>query len=187
MAEITELSTDRCNPDDLKAGDWLSRISYMEVMGVTGDGVKVRNLAGTEWSISKSIIQAECYAAGQVREERSDSRTNIARDFVSSTNGAIVEVKFMKQVDPLKVAEKLASLTTAPSALPDKTRKVLAKELLQGEERVLVGYVLSTDEATGRVNVLDVKATGPVSGRKRQVDPRTIDYLIVRNIKTKVK
>lgn len=53
-----------------------------------------------------------------------------------------------------------------------------------GENRTLVGYKVSTENLMGRVNVVDLEATGH---NLRQVDLRTIKSLIVNNIKYQVK
>lgn len=53
-----------------------------------------------------------------------------------------------------------------------------------GENRTLVGYKVSTENLMGRVNVVDLEATGH---NLRQVDLRTIKSLIVNNVKYVVK
>lgn len=53
-----------------------------------------------------------------------------------------------------------------------------------GSNRTLVGYKVSTENLMGRVNVVDLEATG---NTLRQIDLRTIKSLIVNNVKYVVK
>jgi hypothetical protein len=54
-----------------------------------------------------------------------------------------------------------------------------------GENRTLRGYKVSTENLMGRVNVIDLDVTTGYA--QRQVDLRTIKYLIVSDVKYVVK
>jgi hypothetical protein len=58
-------------------------------------------------------------------------------------------------------------------------------EVTKGNLRTLTGYILSTDNARGRITVVDM-ALGPKKGI-RQVDPRTLQTLIINQVKYELK
>lgn len=170
----------------LKKGDRLSRISFMEVISQSwnGDRVDVRNEDGFEWSIGGSIISEECYST-QFSEEKKISRTEIA-EILMSARDAIVVVNFHKQ----------ATADTVHSKLTDAdgqrvTKKVLS-DLLKGEERTMTGYVIGAEPVLGRTIMIDLEKEKVVKKtkdgqewdtRQRQVDHRSLNWLIYKNVK----
>ena len=59
--------------------------------------------------------------------------------------------------------------------------KKISAELIQGELTEIVGHVIESDNNLGRSVVVDV--TQPSSNNIRQVDHRTIEYIILKNVK----
>jgi hypothetical protein len=79
---------------------------------------------------------------------------------------------------------------STPKELSGKLKKAV-KKALEGEERVLVGRLLGTKDDFGRFHVIDMDIAEDKSKsydvRQRLVDPRTLNWLIVKNVKYEVK
>lgn len=148
----------------LKVGDRLSRISFMEVTDIafSGRSIRVKNEDGFEWTIEGGIVSQECDSL-YVDEEVKMSKTGIAEILVSAKD-AIIQVCFDKA---------------------------------DGTERVLTGYVLGAEPLLGRTVVIDLEKPKKLrktkepgvewDERQRQVDHRTLKWLIYKGVKYKVK
>ena len=131
----------------LKAGDFLSRISYMRVISVDGDSVEVENEAGFRWSIARSILEAEAVSSNQFKETKKVTRTELARVMEQDIRDSVFSVAFTKMPD---AASQEKTLAEADLSTPAKRRRV-AKELGVGKERVLHGHLDDTHDL-GRVS-----------------------------------
>jgi hypothetical protein len=181
--------TTKCTTDVLKAGDWLSRTTYIKVVEVTEDMVEVENDHGLKYAIGRDIVEAECNS-GHFEKTYDVNRTELARIMREETRESVFVCSFLKAVTEDHIAEILASIAVAPAARTVKERKTAAKELMKGERRELTGYMLGVDETTGRFRVVDLNVDSCSSSRssckERQVDPRTLEWLVLRNIKYRV-
>lgn len=165
---------------NLKTGDRLSRISYLEVLS-TGRMCNVKNEEGLEWSIDSNILENECYSADQFVETREVNRTELITT-LSEVGNAVFTVNF----DKLPTADDFLSLTRDDGnkiRAFDDMKKDFKK--LKGENRTLVGYLIKTETGFGRSMVIDLDIKE--SNKIRQVDHRTLNWLIVRNIKYVIK
>ena len=139
----------------LERGDFVSRISFMQVtsMGLN-DMIGVTNEDGFSWGISPGIIEEECYSTNVDSEEKLP-KTAIA-EILMSAKDAIIEVCFDKA---------------------------------NGEERVLTGYVIGAEPVLGRTIAIDItipkkmRTTKEWDERQRQVDHRTLKWLVYKNVK----
>ena len=164
----------------LKVGDFMSRISYMRVVGMDGGSVEVENSDGFRWTVAKSILEAEATASDQYTSVQRVTRTELARILEQDVRDCVFSVCFTKMPDP---ADQEALLAGADMSTPAK-RKRVAKELGVGKERVLHGHVEDTHEL-GRVPVVDLEVKqGP---RERLVDLRSMKWLVFGNVKYEVK
>jgi hypothetical protein len=161
----------------LKAGDFLSRISYMRVLGVDGDSVEVENKDGFRWSVRKSILEAEACAADQFSTEQKVTRTELARILEQDVRDSVFSACFTKLPDP---RDQEALLDGADISTTAKRRR-LAKELTVGKERVIFAHITDTHEM-GRLPVHDLEAKG-----ERLVDLRTVKWVVFGNTKYEVK
>jgi hypothetical protein len=76
------------------------------------------------------------------------------------------------------VDEKLQSLTD--NDLKKNLGKI-AKDLVDGEKVELVCHLLDSDNNLGRSLIIDLNSTGP--SNIKQVDHRTIEYIIYKNVR----
>jgi len=132
----------RLDASKLKAGDFMSRISYMRVVSVDGDSVEVENEAGFRWSIGTSILEAEAVSSDQFSKTQKVTRTELARILEVDVRDSVFSVAFTKLPE---VSEQEKALADADLSTPAKRRKV-AKDLGVGKERVLHGHLVDTHE-----------------------------------------
>ena len=88
---------------------------------------------------------------------------------------------FTCKVNEADVQAKLASAKAAAMKDPAQA-KALAKELLVGKESTIIGHLSKAEGKMGRSLVIDLP-----TGGFRQVDHRTLKYLIIKNVKYTVK
>lgn len=170
----------------LKQGEILSESQFYTVEKVVGDKVQLKPEGG------ESIVVDKNYAEGYlISGEQEDgtiekiTRTELAELLIKSP-GVAMTVNYNKQVDPKDVAKEIMTAyeNSTPKAVEDAVSKAVKKGLA-GEERTMIGYHNGIQDEFGRVKFIDMKiATGI---KNRLVDPRTLNYLILKGIKYKVK
>lgn len=165
----------------LKAGDVLSRISYMRVIGMDGDSVEVENESGFRWSIARSILEAEAVSSSQYTKTLVVPRTELARVLEQDVRDTVFSVAFTKLPD---LSEQEKTLADADLSTPAKRRK-FAKILGVGKERVLHGHIDDPGHELGRMPVIDLEVTS--GSKERLVDLRTLKWLVFGGVKYEVK
>lgn len=174
---------------NIKKGDWLSRISFMKVSNNGYINSSVINEDGLEWSIANSIISQECYST-HFDSEVEMTKTELAEKLLECRD-AIIVVNFNKQATVADIKAKIKSLAAAGST---STKDL--ESILKGEERTLTGYVIGSEPVLGRSHVIDLdipKEVVPAKDgteydkRMRQVDHRSLNWLIYKNVKYVLK
>ena len=108
------------------------------------------------------------------------SMTKVA-EMLLSANTACFTVCFTAKVDEKAVKEKLSAVSYKD--IQDKAKaKELAHDILQGKETTIVGRLSKSMGHLGRSLVIDLPSKG-----YRQVDHRTLKWLILKNVKYVVK
>lgn len=173
-----------CDTTQLKPGDWLSRISYMKVVEIRSNGtLKVENENGYSWSIAPDVVEQECRAAGQFKETRKVTRTQLAEK-LKSAGHLIFTVEFEKQPTTSSVEKHLTDSDIGDLTVVKKRRK-LARDILKGPVRTLVGHLKQSEPHMGRSVVCDLEI--PTAQNERQVDHRKINYIIIDNVRYQQK
>ena len=173
----------RTDFDTLKIGDRLSETQYYEVIQCDGGKIRVRNERGFEFGVSKEIVEEGMYNATQFTEDKKVSRTALV-NILESVGDTIFTVNFHKKPNETTVLKSLKGCTVGD--LNDNAKmKQLSNELVHGEERTLVGYMIKTEPKMGRSQVIDL--TKPHGQNSRLVDHRTINWLIFKGIKYSLK
>jgi len=180
----------------LKKGDKLSEIQYYEVLAVGTNSVAVKNERGMEFNISSSIVREGIFSANQFTETKELTKTELA-DLFSHIGDTVFTVNFNKQLKDKDAREGLFGLyaNAGGTILSEKEYQTKVKEVLKsvfkGEERTLIGYRIGSDFNLGRSHVIDLQAekgTNPEwDSRIRQVDHRSINYVIYKNTKFTLK
>ncbi|MGD1712750.1 hypothetical protein [Dapis sp. BLCC M172] len=173
----------KCDFTQIKVGDNLSEVQYYSVTKVLEDELELTNERGYQITVAKGIVEEGMYFAQQYEKEQKVSRTELC-ELLESAGDTVFTVNFRKKIKEEDVLEAVLSTLkgqelTSPQA--QKQLKASVKQALQGEERTLVGYLLQTEPKMGRSQVIDLEAEG--EHRTRLVDHRTINWLILKNIK----
>jgi hypothetical protein len=181
------LTNKRLDTSQLKIGEYLSDIQYYKIIEINSEKITVVNERGFEFDIDRDIVEEGIYSASQYQIERMVSRTEIC-EMLEQAGNNVFTVNFNKQIREQELQEKIlkAIKDSAGKLLGDrdleKALKKLSKESLEGEERTLIGYLLKVEPKMGRSVVIDLEI--PVNkNRIRQVDHRTLNWLILKNVK----
>lgn len=190
---VTGTTKSQVSYSNLKKGDVLSETQYYKVEEVRTDLKKVKliNDAGDPIVVDKDYIETCIDSANQHSKTEKLSRTELIAKFMAYPYTAMT-VNFNKKVDEKEVLKEIldAHSNTAPKDV-EKAFKATIKKALTGEERTAVGRHFGHMNEFGRINFIDMnkdKGTTPDwDARNIQVDPRTINWLIVKGVKYEAK
>ena len=199
--DTNKIDVDSIDTDSIKKGDILSESQYYVVKGITSYGVSVVNDRGFAFKMGKDIVAESCYSADQYVTETELTRTELIDVFIHSP-GIAMTVNFNKKKKESEVKKELYTLYAnkngrllSETAYKKAVNKI-TKDLFLGEERTMLGRHYSHRDGNGRVSFIDmqkpIKTTTTKDGfeydtRQRLVDPRTINWLIVKNTKYVIK
>ena len=152
----------KTNMSKLKKGDYLSRISFMKVVGGSTQygGFTVSNEDGFSWNIGSSIIKQECFST-QFKEEVKTPKTKIA-EILMNANDAIIQVCFEKA---------------------NGDERILTGYVIGAE--VVLGRTIAID--IEKPKKIRKGKDGDYDERQRLVDHRTLKWLVYKNVKYFVK
>ena len=156
----------------LFVGNWFSTTAYFQVKAIKGDEV-ITMCDGKEVTVSRDILEHEMHNACVYAKEEKLALTKVVK-ILKEANSVAFTICFNTKVDEKQVSERLQSLAEKDF----KDKKALAKELLTGSEKTIVGRKTKTEGKLGRSLVLGLPANNFVS-----VDHRTINWLIFKNVK----
>lgn len=177
----------------LKKGDKLSFTQYftLESTDVKGDTIKVTDDAGLSMTIQGTELINKLNSSSLVTSTEKISRTEIVEKFKAHPKTAMT-VNFNLKVKAEDVVKELTALYPNKGKIVSKTDydaqiKASVKDALEGKERTMVGRHYGSFDEFGRVSFIDMeikKEDGKAyDTRTRQVDPRTINWLIVDGVK----
>jgi hypothetical protein len=171
----------RWDSSKLAVNNWFSSTSYYKVLNVkSADEVEVSQMSqqSANLMMSRDILETEMHSALVFEKEEKISRTQVIEKLLE-VGETVFTVQFNKKVDEARV-KKILEGASAKSDL-----KKLSKEIVTGEECTLSCFLTSADNQLGRSSIIDVNA--PYGRGFRQVDHRTINWLILKNVKYVVK
>jgi hypothetical protein len=176
MAEGNKKEEPKWDRTKLAVGNTFSGTAYYKADSVAGDQVMASSKGGANTAIAREILETQMYSAGIYAKEEKMSLTKVAA-MLESANTACLTVCFTTKVDDKDVKDQLSKVTAAD--LKDTAKlKNLAKALMTGKETTIVGRLSKSMGKLGRSLVIDLPTQG-----YRQVDHRTIKWLILRNVK----
>jgi hypothetical protein len=144
----------------------------------------VTNEEGLSWEITNGIVEKECYTANQAEEEIKVSRTELI-DIFSKVGDTIFTVNF----DKLPTAEDFLALTRGEGG-KIRSFEEMTKDFkkFKGENRTIVGYMIKIENGFGRSLVIQAFYKDEKDKKSfRQIDHRTLNWLIFKNKKYVVK
>lgn len=181
----------------------MSENSFFKVDKIESNGnVIVSNDTGEKGiTISAKYVDSLLEVADYYIKEESKTMTELAELFISSSRVAMT-VCFTKKAKPktkkaldAEKAEKVAQFEKAnlreiEALVNDLIENPISKEI-PGELRVMKGRHYGNVDELGRVHFVDMELNREegkdYDSRMRQVDPRTIQYLIVGGVKYSLK
>lgn len=187
MATVTENKIERLSDSSiLKKGDKWSRQSYGQVIQRGFGKVEVQNENGDTWAIDSELFEREFRVHDQFEDTVEKTKTELAEICMENPR-VVMTVCFNKQVEPNDVADALREEIGDQKAsdITSRTFRKMVRSLIAGEERVMVGRHTCTKDTGGRLFFHDMEASA--ADRTRRVDPRTIKWMIVNNIKYVLK
>jgi len=186
----------KSNVKHVGQGKILSETQYYTVDSVNSRSVVVVNDRGLKFGIDNNIVEEGMYSADQFSETEKITKTQMAELF-SHIGDTVFTVNFNKQVKKIDVQKTLDDLYA------NKDGKILSKaeysklvkkalaSVYDGEERTLIGYRIGSDFNLGRSHVIDLQGDRGTNAdwdaRQRQVDHRSINWLVYKNVKYIIK
>lgn len=180
----------KSNVVKIKPGAYLSETQYYKVISKSPNSVEVENERGLRFYIGNSIVSEGIFSSDQFEEELKVSRTELIELF-HSVGDTVFTVCFNKQPKADEINAAIAQANKG-KIIPIKDLQKIVKDAYKGEERILIGYLVKTETGFGRSIVIDLeadrsKSTPDWDSRLRQVDHRTLNWLIYKNKKYMVK
>ena len=171
----------------LQKGEVLSETQFYKVSKIAGNQVQLINGNGDSIVVNDGYVNSSLSSATQFDETKKVTKTELAEIFISKARVAMT-VMFNKKVEPKQVSESVSNIyddLNLGLTKKDFENKVKAVMNLKGEERIMTGRHYGTVDVNGRVSFVDMNIES--GNPNRLVDPRTINYLIVDNVKYEVK
>lgn len=169
----------RLDVDKLQRGEYVSCHQYMQVVKIKGNTIDLRTAGGKVIDIYKCILVSDAYSADHFEHTVTCNMTELS-EILESAKDTIFKVEFKKKIDEKMIQERLLKLSAADLKKKDKVKQ-LAKDVMSGEVVSIVGHLANQERMMGRSLIIDLNA--PASNNFRQVDHRTIQSIILRNVK----
>lgn len=184
----------------LKQGSILSESSFFIVKEVTPTTIIVKDDLGNEVKINHNYVNSILNSADFFNSEEKKTMTELAEIFISSPRIAMT-VSFYKQNKKktnkdyeaerdTKIAEiQNATMMNAQKLLVDLIENPISRTI-PGELRVMKGRHYGDIDDLGRVKFIDMEVQRTKTDhddRLRQVDPRSIQHIIVGGKKYTLK
>ena len=181
----------------IEPGSILSETSFYVVKEVQQTKVIVKDDFGHEITLGKPYVEQICISADHFTTEEKKSMTELAELFINSPRIAMTVSFITKASEKTKKdfeAEKKAKIDEIQNA-SIKNATALLNDLMEnpitnvipGKLRTMKGRHYGHVDDLGRVNFIDMEITkDPTKDydtRSRQVDPRTIQELIINKTK----
>jgi hypothetical protein len=178
----------------LKKGSILSETSFYVVKEVLPAHIVVTDEHNNEVTIGKEYVEGVLQSADDYDVTEKKTMTELAEVFINSPRIAMTVAFYKKDVEKTKKAyeaEKTAKVNEITNAKVSDVPKLL-NDLIEnpisrttpGELRVMKGRHFGVMDDLGRVKFVDMELPlNDPAGRIRQVDPRTIEYIICNNVK----
>lgn len=173
-----------CNYDNLETGKWVACITYEKIEKKDTNFLGVKPRDSPAYDVARNIVNNTYFSADHFEQEEKVSKTDLV-EIMRSAGPQIMQIRFEKKVQPKSAAETLKTIadTDLQSFKSDSKLKEIGKMVTTGPNRVVVGHLMPNDDARsvlafGRSMVFDLE-----KGRPVQVDHRTLQWVILRNVK----
>lgn len=176
---------------DLKVGEVMSESSHYVVKQIDRDVVHLQPDNGDLITVNKGYVEAGFLTSGeQEHSKQTITRTEAAALLLANPYLALT-VNYNKLVEAKEVEKEI--LTAHETSTPRDFSKAVSsalKRALKGVERNMVGFHRGKLDDFGRLQFIDMKVEREETeydNRQRLVDPRTINFIILRDVRYTVK
>ena len=166
----------------LEANQFFSYTSYFNVKAIDGNIVTVENSWGNQINVSREIVES-MHSADHYQREVFMNMTNLA-EVLQLVKDNVFTVQFRKNPREEDAAEALEAVNMTDLTDPTKISK-LAKEIIEGRLVKKICHMIEVENNLGRSLVIDLTADS--ENKFRQIDHRSIDFIIFRNVKYTLK
>lgn len=175
---------------ELEAGSILGESQYYKVEKIVGNKIQLLPDGGESIIVDSKYVEKYLDSADQFNKEEKITKTQLADLFINNPR-IVMTVAFYKaskvkskkayKAELMEQAESVGIqfLKLGSSAIEKALENPVLSYIL-GELRVMRGRHYGDVDDLGRMHFTDMDAT---DARARQVDPRTIQYVIIDNIK----
>ncbi|MEO1373949.1 MAG: hypothetical protein AAFW70_06445 [Cyanobacteria bacterium J06635_10] len=174
---------------EIEIGQFISETQYYKIISKNGSDIEVENERSFQFSIGKEILEEGIYSAHQYNQELQVTRTELIEQ-LTKVGDTVFTVSFNKQPSANAINEAIESANEGKN-ISTKELKKIVKNAYRGQERILTGYLKKTETGFGRSTVIDLEAdrgnNPDWDARIKQVDHRTLNWLIFKNVKYIVK
>lgn len=182
----------------LRPGSILSETSFFVVKEVNPTNIVVIDDHDNEITIGDKYVEQVLASADIFETEEKKTMTELADLFINSPRIAMTVAFMKKDTEKTKkayTAEKQAKIdeitnakvSDVPRLLNDLIENPITKTI-PGELRVMKGRHYGLLDDLGRMQFVDMELPKTdASARLRQVDPRTIQFLVVNGVKYTLK
>lgn len=193
--QVTVRKGQRCDASRLKEGAILYRYARIVVLGKSGTSARVRNQdlhaegEDADWNLDSNLVDQQCWSPDQYTKVVPVTMTEMASKIKDEVGDCVCKVEFTKQPDAAAMAELLqrgATMIEASglsAAEKKKHFKVLHQRSMQGDYRIMRGYLLRSEDQqmletdTGMIRFIDADLLAQGKHCERQVNVRTIKAL----------
>jgi hypothetical protein len=163
---------------EMEVGQWFSSTNYIKIDKVESGKVEVISANGGKWSMSKDLVQ-KMDSADHFDYEIPMNRGELV-EMLENTKDTIFTICFRKKVQPKNISNRI--IEEGEDFVGNLSQcKKLAKNFLEGELCVMVAKLINLEPKLGRSMVKDLRV--PFGYNLRQVDHRTIEWIIFKNRK----
>jgi hypothetical protein len=178
MPSTTSIPTEtsqRCDAKKIKVGDVFSRHSFGKVTGIDtyNSMMTIENSNGKTWRIGAEVMEYEFSFADQFESEEKISRTQLI-ELITDNPRTAMTIHYNKKPNAKNIAKELRP---GKGDLSVKDWDAKVNLLLQGDERVMVGYHNSSFDEHRRLRFNEADKG------QRLVDPRTLNWAICNRVK----
>lgn len=187
--------------NNLKKGAILSESSFFVVKEVQTKAVVMTDDLGNEITIGNEYVEKVLNSADYFEKEEKKTMTELADIFINSPRIALTacfikkDTAKTKKVYELEVQEAISRVQNAKvgdisKIMLDIIERPISR-LIPGGERIIRGRHYGHVDELGRIHFIDMELPKDESKdydvRKREVDPRTLQFVIVNKVKYNLK
>ena len=163
-------------------GQMLSQTTYYNVKEIAGDRITVEDQHGGLMHVSRDIVE-KMASATHYAKEVGTNMTGLA-ELLEQCSDTVFSVQFHKQPNK-ESAQELLEATNYKDLKDKKKLAELSKQITEGGLCEMICHLVKTENNLGRSTVIDLSS---ISDNKfRQIDHRTIQYIIFKNVKYSLK